>query len=125
MRDPDSGWIRPHVGELFLLWTELGLGSPPAVLDVPPIGRTPAVPAELVRSAGAALAGRGLGTVVEPNRDLAALLRRVADAEVRIDLHAEGPSTAFRPVGALERRTRWHSASRARRCGWGRSARGR
>ncbi|MEC3978868.1 ESX secretion-associated protein EspG [Amycolatopsis sp. H20-H5] len=103
MRDPDSGWIRLHAGEFFLLWSALGLGELPAALAVPHLGRTPAARAELVANADRALAERELGTVDRPARDLAALLRSVADGDLVLDLHAEGAGTPYRAIGVVGR----------------------
>ncbi|SFB01039.1 EspG family protein [Amycolatopsis marina] len=101
MRDETSGWIQLHVGEFFLLWTELGLGEPPAILRVPHIGRMPAEREELVVAAGGALAERDLGTVRDPANDLAGLLRGLADPHVRLDLHAEGEGFSFAAFGSV------------------------
>ena len=101
MRDPETGWIQLHTGELFLVWSALGLGEPPAVLEIPHIGRTPDARADLAAAAGAALTERGLGSVAAPARDLADLLSAVAGAEILLDMHVEDGGPSLRGVGAL------------------------
>ncbi|WP_020668800.1 ESX secretion-associated protein EspG [Amycolatopsis nigrescens] len=101
MRDSESGWIRLHPGEFFLLWSSLGLGEPPAVLGIPHIGRTRAARAEFERTADAGLSERELGTVSRPDRDLAGMLRAVAGADVLLDMSAEWAGPEFRAVGAV------------------------
>lgn len=100
MRDADSGWIQLHPGELFLLWSSLAFGELPAILDIPHIGRTEMSRAQLIDAASHALAGRELGTVSEPARDLAQLLRTLADAGLMLDMHTDGDGPSFRAVGA-------------------------
>ncbi|PXY34984.1 ESX secretion-associated protein EspG [Prauserella sp. PE36] len=100
MRDESTGWISLHPGELYLVWTELGLGELPAVLAIPHVGRTAAARAELVAIADRALAERGLGTVARPAPDLADLLRALAAPELSLDLELTGDGPVFRGVGA-------------------------
>lgn len=100
MRDPESGWIRLHPAEFFLIWSALDLGEVPAGLGIPHIGRTPAGRARLVESASHSLAERDLGTVAEPARDLATMLRALARPELALDLHVEGDGFAFHSVSA-------------------------
>lgn len=90
MRDPDSGWIQLSAVELFLLWSGMGLGEPPDVLEVAHVGRTPARRAELSDEASRSLADRDLGTVGRPARDLAGFLRTLAAAEVSLDVRVHG-----------------------------------
>ncbi|GAB3494001.1 ESX secretion-associated protein EspG [Amycolatopsis cihanbeyliensis] len=104
MRDPDSGWIQLYPGEFFLLWSELGLGDPPPTLGIRQIGRTAAARARLIEGASGTLAERDLGTVTEPARDLAGLLRQLGESELRVDLEVERADFAFRAVAASGRR---------------------
>lgn len=90
MRDPDSGWIQLDTIELFLLWTGMGLGDLPPVLGIPHVGRTERWRAELVSSASSALGARGLGSVESPARDLAGLLRVLAESQVSLDVRVYG-----------------------------------
>ncbi|KMS88399.1 ESX secretion-associated protein EspG [Prauserella rugosa] len=101
MRDESSGWITLHPGEFYLLWRQLGLGDPPAVLDVPAVGRTAEYRERLVAMADESLAGRGLGTVSNPDPDLAELLHTLAAPDIGVDLTAVGPDVAFRAYGAI------------------------
>ncbi|MEU6641271.1 ESX secretion-associated protein EspG [Saccharomonospora sp. NPDC046836] len=100
MRDDASGWISLHPGELYLIWTELGLGALPTVLDIPHVGRTAAARAELVELADRALGDRDLGTVARPAADLAAMLHALASPQLLLDLQVTGPGVSFRAVGA-------------------------
>ncbi|MFF5991408.1 ESX secretion-associated protein EspG [Prauserella flavalba] len=100
MHDESTGWLSLHPGELYLIWTELGLGELPAVLEIPHVGRTASARAELVELADRALAERGLGTVARPARDLADLLRALAAPELSLDLEVTGDGTVFRGAGA-------------------------
>ncbi|PXY31905.1 ESX secretion-associated protein EspG [Prauserella muralis] len=100
MRDEASGWISLHPGEFYLLWTELGLGELPAVLEIPYVGRTAQARAALVDLASRALADRDLGTVARPAADLEAMLRALAEPDIRLDLQVYGgPDVSFRAVG--------------------------
>ncbi|MFC4005000.1 ESX secretion-associated protein EspG [Prauserella oleivorans] len=103
MRDESTGWVTLHPGELYLLWTELGLGELPDVLEIPHVGRTAAARAELIAIADEALAGRGLGTVARPAPDLEELLRALAAPELTVDMRAVGQDRSFRAVGAIGR----------------------
>lgn len=100
MRDPGSGWIQLSSAEFFLLWTGMGLGEPPIPLEVGHIGRTRESRAAMTQSASAALAYRDLGTVDEPARDLAGILRTLAAGPtgVTIDLRVLGQGSPL--VGA-------------------------
>lgn len=106
MRDPGSGWIQLSAVELYLLWSTMGLGETPDVLDLLQVGRTPARRAELVEEASAALAARDLGTVTAPARDLAGLVRTLGTATSSLDMRAYGTGTplfayaAAAPAGA-------------------------
>lgn len=90
MRDPGSGWIQLDVVEFYLIWSTIGLGETPPVLDVLQVGRTPRRRAELIASASDTLSARDLGTVDAPAADLAAMLRSIADADVLLDMRAYG-----------------------------------
>jgi hypothetical protein len=90
VRDPDSGWIQLSSVEFVLLWSALGLGEPPLVLGIRPVGRTRARRAELVEQASPYLAARDLGTVAEPARDLAIVLRTLGSDGVSVDLRVHG-----------------------------------
>ncbi|WP_199430868.1 ESX secretion-associated protein EspG [Qaidamihabitans albus] len=89
-----------HPGELYFVWSALGLGDLPAVLEIPHAGRTAAARAELIGVADRALAERGLGTVAEPAADLAAMLRALAAPELRLDLQTSSVDGSFRAIGA-------------------------
>jgi ESX secretion-associated protein EspG len=102
VRDPASGWIQLSAVELYLLWSTLGLGETPAVLDLVHVGRTPARRAELVEEMSAALAARDLGTVTQPARDLAAMVRALGTATSSLDMRVYGegvPLFAFAGAG--------------------------
>lgn len=90
MRDPDSGWIQLSPVELFLLWSEMSLGDPPPVLGITHVGRTQRRRTELISSASLALGARGLGSVESPARDLAGLLRVLAEPSVSLDVRVYG-----------------------------------
>lgn len=101
MRDPASGWIQLSSAEFFLLWSGMGLGEPPVALEVGHIGRTRESRAAMTESASATLAYRDLGTVTEPARDLAGILRTLAAGPaggVTIDLRVLGQGSPM--VGA-------------------------
>lgn len=102
MRDPGSGWIQLSAVELYLLWSAMGLGELPEVLDVLHVGRIPARRAELVEEASRALAARDLGTVTAPARDLAAVLRALGGRTASLDMRVYGagaPLFAFAGAG--------------------------
>ncbi|MGB3442276.1 MAG: ESX secretion-associated protein EspG [Actinophytocola sp.] len=102
MRDPGSGWIQLSVVELYLLWSAMGLGPVPEVLDVLHVGRTRDRRAELVEEASRALTARDLGTVETPARDLAAMLRSLGSPSASLDMRVYGtgsPLFAFAAVG--------------------------
>ena len=99
----DSGWIQLHVAEFLLVWQALGLGEPPAALEIPHGGRTAVKRAELVEAADAALAARDLGTVARPAEDLASLLRILAESELALDLSLASAGEPFRAVSAARR----------------------
>lgn len=102
MRDPGSGWIQLSVVELYLLWSTMGLGPTPEVLDVLHVGRTRARRAELVEEASRALAARDLGTVEAPARDLAGMLRSLGNPSASLDMRVYGtgaPLFAFAATG--------------------------
>lgn len=90
MRDQASGWIQVSSTEFFLLWTAMGLGEPPVPLEVTHLGRTRESRAVMAEEASAALAARELGTVHQPARDLAHILRRLADGRLTLDLRVLG-----------------------------------
>lgn len=90
MRDQASGWIQLSSTEFFLLWTAMGLGEPPVPLEVTHIGRTRQSRARMAEEASQALGDRGLGTVHEPARDVAAILRQLAAGELTLDLRVLG-----------------------------------
>jgi hypothetical protein len=102
VRDPGSGWIQLSVVELYLLWSAMGLGPTPEVLDVLHVGRTPARRAELVEESSRDLAARDLGTVAAPARDLAGMLRSLGNPSASLDMRVYGtgsPLFAFAAVG--------------------------
>lgn len=74
--------------ELFLLWP--AHTDPPAVLDLPRPGPTPAERAGHAAEASAALAARGLGGVDRPAPALAALLRTLTGGQVTLELRTPG-----------------------------------
>ncbi|OLF07558.1 hypothetical protein BLA60_26950 [Actinophytocola xinjiangensis] len=90
MRDQASGWIQLSSIEFFLVWTSLGLGDPPVPLEVTHVGRTSASRAGMADEASRALAARDLGTVDEPARDLALVLRQLAGDGLTLDLRVLG-----------------------------------
>jgi hypothetical protein len=102
VRDPGSGWIQLSAVELYLLWSAMGLGELPEVLDVLHVGRIPARRAELVAAASRSLAARDLGTVTAPARDLAAMLRALGAGTASLDMRVYGAGTplfAFATAG--------------------------
>jgi len=102
VRDPGSGWIQLSTVELYLLWSTMGLGETPEVLDLLHVGRTPARRAELVEEASEALAERDLGTVARPARDLAGMLRSLGTCTSSLDMRVYGagePLFAFAGAG--------------------------
>jgi hypothetical protein len=109
VRDPGSGWIQLSATEFFLLWSGAGHSSPPVALAIGHVGRTAAHRSALVEEASAELQGRDLGSVAAPARDLAGLLRSVAEARVVLDVHVHGagdplPAGSERPanIGAAD-----------------------
>jgi hypothetical protein len=78
------------VVELYLLWSSLGLGPAPEVLDMLHVGRTGARRAELAEEASRALAARDLGTVDAPARDLAVMLRSLGNPSASLDMRVYG-----------------------------------
>lgn len=100
MRHGEPGWITLHPGEFALLWTELGLGELPAVLEIAPAGRTAATRAELIATANESLADRHLGTVSQPAHDLEAMLQALAYPTIWLDLEITGAGSSFRAIGA-------------------------
>lgn len=103
MRDPGSGWIQLSVVEFYLLWSALDLRETPEVLDVLHVGRIPSRRAELVADASRALEGRDLGTVTEPARDLATMLRSLGRGSVSLDMRVYGagaPLFAYAAAGS-------------------------
>jgi hypothetical protein len=105
VRDPASGWIQLSAAELFLLWTALGYGEPPVVLEIDHIGRTRESRAAMTEDASRALAARDLGTVHEPARDLAAILRTLASGHVTLDLRVLGAGSPMVGHAAADTRT--------------------
>ena len=102
MRDPGSGWIQLNVVEFYLLWSTMGLGPAPEVLDVLHVGRTKARRTELAGESSRDLAARDLGTVDAPARDLAAMLRALGNPSASLDMRVYGtglPLFAFAAVG--------------------------
>ncbi|MET0135300.1 MAG: ESX secretion-associated protein EspG [Kibdelosporangium sp.] len=98
MRDPNSGWIQLSAAEFVLLWSALDLGPVPLALGIPNIGRTPRTRAALVDQASGTLAGRDLGTVRAPARDLAVVLRLLADHQVLMDLTVDGQESSLAAI---------------------------
>lgn len=90
MRDQASGWIQLSSIEFFLLWTAMGLGEPPVALEVTHVGRTRESRAEMAEEASQALAARDLGTVADPARDLAQVLRQLATGSLTLDMRVLG-----------------------------------
>jgi hypothetical protein len=90
VRDPVSGWLQVSSIEFFLIWTAMGLGEPPVPLEVSHVGRTQRARADLVEEASRALAARDLGTVHEPARDVALVLRGLARGGSTLDLRVLG-----------------------------------
>jgi hypothetical protein len=90
VRDPASGWIQLSSTEFFLLWDAIGAGEPPAALEVGHLGRTRESRAAMTGEASHALAGRDIGTVQDPARDLAGILRTLATGQVTLDLRVLG-----------------------------------
>lgn len=101
MSDMASGWYSLHVGEFYLLWTELDLGELPVQLGIEHIGRTPRARAEFVTAAGAVMARRGLGTVERPAPDLAGRLGLLANAEIVAEFEIGTPADHLRALGAI------------------------
>jgi hypothetical protein len=102
VRDPGSGWIQLSAVELYLLWSTMGLGETPEVLDLLHVGRTRVRRAELVEEASAALADRDLGMVTAPARDLAGMLRALGTCTSSLDMRVYGvgaPLFAFAGAG--------------------------
>jgi hypothetical protein len=93
VRDADSGWIQLSAVEFVLLWSALELGDPPPMLGLRPVGRTPRRRAELGAEASRYLDARELGTVSRPARDLATVLRILAEPEVGLDMQVHGDGT--------------------------------
>jgi hypothetical protein len=106
VRDPGSGWIQLSAVEFYLLWSTMGLGETPEVLDVLHVGRTRARRAELVEETSVALADRDLGTVTAPARDLGGMLHALGTCVSSLDMRVYGtgaPLFAFAgasPAGA-------------------------
>jgi EspG family len=90
VRDQASGWIQLSSTEFFLLWTAMGLGEPPVPLEVTHIGRTSQSRAQMAEEASEALEARALGTVHQPARDVALVLRQLAAAGLTLDLRVLG-----------------------------------
>ncbi|MGH3762236.1 ESX secretion-associated protein EspG [Actinophytocola sp.] len=105
MRDPASGWIQLSSTEFFLLWTALGLGEPPAALEVTHIGRTRESRATMAEEASRALADRDLGTVHEPADDLAGILHTLAAGDVTLDLRVVGSGSPLVGYAATDDRS--------------------
>jgi hypothetical protein len=102
VRDPASGWVQLSAVELYLLWSTMGLGETPDVLDLSHVGRTPARRAELVEETSEELAARDLGTVTAPARDLAGMLRALGTCTSSLDMRVYGsgaPMFAFAGAG--------------------------
>lgn len=94
--------ISLHIGEFFLVWTQMGLGEPPTVLAIEHLGRTTDARAQYAQAAGEAMTERGLGTVERPDAQLAGLLRMVADAPLRVEMIVEDPEYTARAIGATK-----------------------
>ncbi|MBP2321600.1 hypothetical protein JOF56_001985 [Kibdelosporangium banguiense] len=101
MRDPHSGWIQLSAAEFVLVWPALRLGPIPLALGIPNIGRTTRSRAELVNEASLTLSGRDLGTVQEPARDLAHVLRQLAAAQTLVDLTVDGQESSLAAIGSI------------------------
>jgi hypothetical protein len=93
VRDPASGWIQLSTVELYLLWSTMGMGETPEVLDLVHVGRTPARRAELVEEASEELVARDLGTVTRPARDLAGMVRALGTCTSSLDMRVFGAGT--------------------------------
>jgi hypothetical protein len=104
MRDPHSGWIQLSMAEFALLWAGLDLGPTPPALGVPALGRTAAHRAELVAEASATLSGRDLGTIGSPARDLAMLLRVIAEHDKLVEMTVDGQESSLAAVAGSSSR---------------------
>jgi ESX secretion-associated protein EspG len=104
VRDPRSGWIQLSAAEFFLVWSALSVGPVPPVLGIPHIGRTPRTRADLVAEASAAMAGRDLGTVQAPARDLALVLRALGNHERLVELTVDGQDSSLAAIGGSSQR---------------------
>src|SRR3982074_3829661 len=69
------------------------LGDPPPVLGIPHVGRTERRRAELIEETSPSLLSRDLGSVSAPARDLAGLLRVLAEPSVSLDVRVHGNGT--------------------------------
>lgn len=104
MRDPHSGWIQLSAAEFVLLWSALDLGPMPLALGIPAIGRTTETRRELMREASETLAGRDLGTVRSPARDVAGVLRLLAGHHTLVDMSVDGQESSLAAIGASSSR---------------------
>lgn len=104
MRDPNSGWIQVSAAEFTLLWSALDLGPMPSILGIPRLGRTARTRAQLVAEASATLAGRDLGTVEQPARDLAIVLRVLAGYDKLVEMLVDGQESSLAAVAGSSQR---------------------
>lgn len=100
MRDPHSGWIQLSAAEFVLVWSALDLGPVPSALGIPHIGRTPRTRAQLADQASETLAGRELGTVTAPARDLAIVLRLLGNPQALMDLTVDGQESSLAAIAS-------------------------
>jgi hypothetical protein len=77
------------------------LGPVPLALGIPNIGRTTRSRAELADEASLTLSSRELGTVQEPARDLALVLRQLASAQVLVDMTVDGQESSLAAIGSI------------------------
>jgi hypothetical protein len=101
VRDPRSGWIQLSAAEFVLLWSAMRLGPIPLALGIPNIGRTTHSRAELADEASLTLSSRDLGTVPEPARDLALVMRQLAAAQTLVDLTVDGQESSLAAIGSI------------------------
>lgn len=106
MRDPHSGWIQLSAAEFVLLWTALELGPIPLALGIPAIGRTTRTRKALMDEASLTLESRDLGTVDAPARDVAGVLRLLAEHQTLVDLTVDGQDSSLAAIGASSSRGR-------------------
>ena len=103
MRDRESGWLQLSATEFVVLWSALELGDLPLVLELEPLGRTRASARRLADEVSDALAGRDLGTVDRPARDVALTLRSLAEYRTCADIVVHGDGMPLRGLAVTGR----------------------